>query len=217
LRAFAHQDKTVCRRSMQRVLWHDSHFGRCVEALWTNPDAMTSRGEDAPRMAIAHVVRIAPPTCRATRTERPWSSSDTTQGFDGIPRFSGDALAGEVELASSARRLLAAGLLRLSRWRHRRSPRRFAAHGFDRSRIRQQASILRDFIEHNNPEQTDLRDFAQQFRQSLAGPGQLRVGHGDMKGHEFIVDPENRIWLIDLGWPARVSITLMLHRNGEET
>ena len=45
---------------------------------------------------------------------------------------------------------------------------------------------------------TDLPDLAIQFSSIWQTLGQLRVGHGDMKATNFIIDARRRLWLIDL-------------------
>jgi tRNA A-37 threonylcarbamoyl transferase component Bud32 len=43
-----------------------------------------------------------------------------------------------------------------------------------------------------------LKDAAAQLARIWNTLGQLNIGHGDMKATNFIVDSENRLWMIDL-------------------
>ena len=51
-----------------------------------------------------------------------------------------------------------------------------------------------------------LTEVALQFGRIWKTLGRLGIGHGDMKATNFIVDPENRLWMIDLD-------SMRLHRN----
>jgi serine/threonine-protein kinase RIO1 len=57
---------------------------------------------------------------------------------------------------------------------------------------------LNELIDSGKLEETRLRDIARQFVSIWQRLGQLQLGYGDMKASNFIVDPQGRLWLIDL-------------------
>jgi hypothetical protein len=58
-----------------------------------------------------------------------------------------------------------------------------------------------------------LTDLAVQFARLWQALGQLRAGHGDMKASNFIVDPEGRLWLIDLDGLRQYRSAMWLRRE----
>jgi hypothetical protein len=58
-----------------------------------------------------------------------------------------------------------------------------------------------------------LADLAKQFSRMWQALGQLRAGHGDMKATNFIVDPQWRLWLIDLDGMRMHRSALLLRRE----
>jgi hypothetical protein len=57
---------------------------------------------------------------------------------------------------------------------------------------------LLDVIQSGPASDEQIVDLARQFARIWQSLGQLRVGHGDMKATNFIVDPHGQLWLIDL-------------------
>lgn len=58
-----------------------------------------------------------------------------------------------------------------------------------------------------------VRDLARQFATIWQKLGQLRLGHGDMKATNFIVDRDERLWLIDLDGMRQYRSRAMLRRE----
>jgi len=57
---------------------------------------------------------------------------------------------------------------------------------------------LRDLVEKKLANESKLRHLADQFVRIWGKLGTLRIGHGDMKASNFIVDPAGTLWMIDL-------------------
>jgi hypothetical protein len=57
---------------------------------------------------------------------------------------------------------------------------------------------LTEFVEANESKADALRAIADEFTGIWRRLGQLRIGYGDMKASNFIVDRQKRLWLIDL-------------------
>lgn len=66
---------------------------------------------------------------------------------------------------------------------------------------------LLDLVQAGEARGPMLADLARQFTRIWQTLGQLRAGHGDMKATNFIVDPQEKLWLIDLDG-------LRIHRSG---
>ena len=58
-----------------------------------------------------------------------------------------------------------------------------------------------------------LRDCAKQFTVIWQKLGHLRLGHGDMKATNFLVDANHRLWLIDLDGMRRYRSLMWLRRE----
>jgi RIO-like serine/threonine protein kinase len=56
-------------------------------------------------------------------------------------------------------------------------------------------------------------EVAAQFGRIWKTLGRLSIGHGDMKATNFIVDSDNRIWMIDLDSMRVLGNRLMLARR----
>jgi len=72
---------------------------------------------------------------------------------------------------------------------------------------------LLDVVQAGGLDGARLRDQAKQFTVIWQKLGQLRLGHGDMKASNFLVDPDHRLWLIDLDGMRRHRSLMWLRRE----
>src|SRR5205085_1042208 len=70
---------------------------------------------------------------------------------------------------------------------------------------------LREFVARQKPGAEIVRNLAEQFCQIWRGLGTLHGGHGDMKESNFLVDPQNRLWMIDRGGMRVYPVGPLLH------
>jgi len=72
---------------------------------------------------------------------------------------------------------------------------------------------LSELVQSRGLSDDHLRDCARQFSVIWQKLGQLRLGHGDMKASNFLVDSELRLWLIDLDGMRRYRSLPWLRRE----
>jgi len=57
---------------------------------------------------------------------------------------------------------------------------------------------LDQFVQQHADDRQALQDVAREFAHILNTLGEQRIGHGDMKATNFIVDQQRHVWLVDL-------------------
>lgn len=72
---------------------------------------------------------------------------------------------------------------------------------------------LLDVVRSGRLDSAQLSKIADQFAHVWRKLGELRLGHGDMKATNFIVDDDGRLWLIDLDGMRRQRFGPMLARE----
>lgn len=72
---------------------------------------------------------------------------------------------------------------------------------------------LLELIASGEADPAQLADLARQFSRIWQALGQMRAGHGDMKATNFIVDPQWRLWLIDLDGLRIYRSSILLRRE----
>lgn len=203
------QDVT-CERSLRSVIWSDGRLGpETVAALRENPDVLLSGGEMLKDGDRCTVVKVMPPGATKTLVLKRYNAKGSLH------------TATHVMLRSRARwcwingrKLLEAGLLtpRPLAFHEERYAGAFRLRSFLLSEFVPGIS-LRDVIEQDQADQEDLRSFAKQFAFIWQTLGQMRIGHGDMKATNFIVDSNKRLWMIDLDGMRVHRSRLLLRRE----
>lgn len=59
-------------------------------------------------------------------------------------------------------------------------------------------STLDEYVERHADDRAALEHVAREFAHIIQTLGEQRIGHGDMKATNFIVDDQRRLWLVDL-------------------
>jgi tRNA A-37 threonylcarbamoyl transferase component Bud32 len=72
---------------------------------------------------------------------------------------------------------------------------------------------LREVIDNEKTTDSELRELAAKFVAIWRTLGIMRIGHGDMKATNFIVDPQRRLWLIDLDGMRSYTSSAILRRE----
>ena len=210
------QPQAVSHRSWHRMLWHVAQLPMpIIQGLWQNPDQMVAGGsmlKDGDRCTVARVYAHNSGTERSYVLKR-YNQKDAFH------------TATHLLLRSRARwtwlngrRLLAAGLP---------TPAPLAC--VDERRVgvfRVGSYLLTEFIpgeplseliETGKYDEARLRDLARQFVSIWQRLGQLQLGYGDMKATNFIVDPNGRLWLIDLdGMRLYRSRSMLRHKRRKD-
>lgn len=193
---------------MQRLLWHGPSLPpELIENLWQNPDSLVQSGtvlKGGDRCTVVKIERGGRPMI----LKRYNRMGSVHTGIHWLLRSRARWC------WVNGRRLMAAGIL---------TPKPLACLDERRAGLLQMGSYLLlefvpgrslgELVADGKLTKEQLRDFAQQFATIWQALGQLRVGHGDMKASNFIVDQKNKMWLIDLdGLRVHRSRTL-LHRE----
>ncbi len=200
-------------RSMSRVMWHVGELpAALVDRLWSTPDEVLSRGHMLKDGDRSTVVRVA---LDSTSEDASRSNADRHCTLKRYNLKSPLHTAMHMPLRSRARwswlngrRLIKAGLptpAPLACVEERR-------HGLLRLRSYLLTTFvpgrsLLDTIHSGEVDAAELASLAKQFARIWQTLGQLRAGHGDMKATNFIVDPQGKLWLVDLDG-------LRIHRSG---
>ena len=183
------------RRSLRARLVHDSTLPeRLVERLWANPDQLITEGimlKDGDRCTV---VRIDSFPNVGTMVFKRYNLKGRFHTM--VHRF----MRSRARWCwQSAELLRDAGLP---------TPRPLAYLEERRGMVlRERSYLLTEFIPgvslgafltRRDANESTIRDLADQFCRIWRELNALRLGHGDMKATNFIVDPEARLWLIDL-------------------
>lgn len=198
--------RCVARRSPSRTLLHRPDAPRqVIDSLWTDPDALLRSStlvKDGDRTTI---VRLA------------------IDGRDYILKRSN--LRGPLHTAVhaalrsrarwswiNAHRVTGAGLL---------TPQPVALLETRLGPLRARSFLLTehiagiapgDWIERHAADRAAIDDLATRFREVWRALGRARLAHGDMKHSNFIIDPDGRIWLVDLDGMRRSRVPILLAR-----
>jgi len=198
---------SVNRQTLSRVMWADDAAPReVVESLWTEPDALVERGmmlKDGDRTTLvqlfvdtkSYVLKrfnlrgpIHTAAHVAIRSRAAWCWRNAQMLFEaGIPT--------PKPLAAMECR---AGPLRLRSF--------FLFEHVEGQR-------LLDAVRNNRLKRAELEAVADQFATIWERLGELRAAHGDMKATNFIIDREQRMWLIDLDSMRVCRSDAMLNRE----
>lgn len=182
-----------CRRSSRRVLWRvEGAPGELVEELWSDPNQVVAGGEtlkDGDRCTVVKIERGGRSFVLKRYNQKDRLHAATHLLLRSRARWS----------FLNARKLLESGLP---------TPKPLVCVDERRQGVFTVGSCLvtefidgislRDMVEDGWLKGESLREFAKQFAGLWQTLGQLRIGHGDMKATNFIIDPSGRLWLIDL-------------------
>jgi hypothetical protein len=200
----------VVRRSLRRVLWHAPLIpDRIVESLWRKPDELVASGAMLKDGDRCTVVRLQSGPGEAPMVLKRYNVKGSVH------------MATHLLLRSrarwcwiNARWLIAAGLP---------TPRPLACVDERRSALLRigsylltemvQGISLSEMVHSGRAGVEAVRHLAHQFAAIWQTLGQLRVGHGDMKATNFIVDPQGKLWLIDLDGLRVYRSRTLLHRE----
>ena len=187
------KETVLRRRSMHAVSWHESSLpAALVDRLWSSPDQLIAEGTMLKDGDRCTVVRL-----------------DIDGRLMVLKRYN---IKGAFHTAvhwfmrsrarwcwRSGRMLIDAGLL---------TPQPLAILEERRAGLLRRRSYLltefvpglplRAWIEQGKREAKDLHAIVAQFTRTWRELNTLRLGHGDMKATNFIVDPDGQLWLIDL-------------------
>jgi tRNA A-37 threonylcarbamoyl transferase component Bud32 len=181
------------RRSLRAVLWTSASLSKdVVERLWSNPDQCMAEGtmlKDGDRCTVVRLDLDG----RAMVLKRYNLKGAFHTAVHGLMRSRARWC------WRSGRMLMEAGIRTpqpLAMLEERRA-------GFLRSRSYLLTEFvpglpLRTWIELDKHEAKDLHAIVAQFARAWRDLNELRLGHGDMKSTNFIVDPEGQLWFIDL-------------------
>ena len=184
---------TVTRRSLQRLMTHVSDLPEAlIERLWSDADGALGAAamlKDGDRCTVTRVEQSAEPY-----TLKRYNLKSTLHTAIHLPLRSRARWSW-----LNGRKLVKAGLptpMPLACIEERR-------HGLLhlRSYLLTQfvpGRSLLDLVQSDETKGERLADLARQFTRIWQTLGQLRAGHGDMKATNFIVDPQGKLWLIDL-------------------
>lgn len=75
---------------------------------------------------------------------------------------------------------------------------------------------LFDLVRDHNPEPDQLEELATGFSRIWQGLGRLKLTHGDMKASNYIVDPQQNIWMLDLDGMRRRKLGLIWKRQRDK-
>lgn len=189
------QSPAAVRHSMQRAMWHDPDLNAAVvDQLWSDPEGLLAAEgarmlKDGDRCTVVHVnVGGQPAVMKRYNTK---DRMHTALHWLLRSRAMWSWL--------NAHQLHAAGL-NTARPLACVEDRRFGI-------LRERSYLLTAFvpgkpllelIASENPSEDRLRELARQFADLWQTLGQLRIGHGDMKATNFVIDRHDKLWLVDL-------------------
>ena len=202
--------KPVVKKTFRRVMWHDQTLNdQILTQLWNDPDGLLASGtmlKDGDRSTVvrlegedySHVLKRynLKGTIHTTahvflRSRAMWSWRNGVYAYlAGIP---------------TPRPLAALEM--------RSGPMRGVSY-FLCEYV--EGITLYDLVRVHNPEPSQLDELATVFSQIWQGLGRLRLTHGDMKGTNYIVDQERRIWMLDLDGMRRRTMGLSWKRQREK-
>jgi tRNA A-37 threonylcarbamoyl transferase component Bud32 len=198
--------RCVNRWSPQRVLEHRTDAPRqVIEALWTDPDGLLRSStlvKDGDRTTIVRLdsdgrhyilkrsnlrgpLHTAIHACLRSRAQWSWIN---------------------------ANRVIGAGLL---------TPQPFALLETRLGPFRARSFLLTEhiagiapgeWIERHAGDRGAIDDLASRFGEVWRALGRARLSHGDMKQSNFIIDPDDRIWLVDLDGMRRRRVPILFER-----
>ena len=211
--AASRKEDSLVRRSMRCLLRHDSQApAALVDALWSKPNELINAGhmlKDGDRCTVVRLnpghgaemeqplvikrynakgpLHTAVHAFMRTRAEWGWTN--------GYRLLSAGLLTPRPIAYVEDRR---AGLLRFTSW---------LVNDFIAGRP------LLDVVLDKNTTDAELRELAVKFVAIWRTLGLMRIGHGDMKATNFIVDRDRHMWLIDLDGMRSYQSSAMLRRE----
>lgn len=207
------QPEPVIRRSMDRVLMHDtSAQALLIDALWANADTLIQSGDMLKDGDRCTVVRLT--SLNGAELKKPLV----------IKRYNAK---GQFHTAThwfirsracwawiNARKLMGAGLL-TPRPVACVEERKWGLLRFGSTIVSEYIAghSLREVVDDAKTTDSELRELAAKFVAIWRTLGLMRIGHGDMKATNFIVDPQRHLWLIDLDGMRSYKASAMLRRE----
>jgi hypothetical protein len=202
------------RKSFQANLWHDGDLDPAlVEALWEDPNGLIESGtsvKDGDRCTVVRLEHeMGPLIFKRYNLKGPVHTS-----VHAVMRSRA------AWCLLNAHRVRGAGL---------RTPRPLACLEMRRGVLRGTSFFLNEFISgptllhlirDTGVEPERLERLAADFARIWKTLGRLRLGHGDMKAANFIVDADDRLWLIDLDgmrrYPAAYGAPLLVRQRTKD-
>lgn len=209
------------RRSVSRALWADLSLpAELRDALWSDPDQLIKSGKMLKDGDRCTVVRIARPS---TEVDGPEGAAPREHGLV-LKRYN---LKGAAHTAVhwfmrsramwcwvNGHAVMGAGLptpTPLACVEDRRAGVLRGKSWFLSSYV--EGTSLRDLVQKKMAGPDQLGPLASQFARIWRELGALRVSHGDMKASNFIIDPQDLLWLIDLDGMRRYHAPLLFRRE----
>ena len=207
------QPEPIVRRSLDRFMMHDpSAPTPLIDALWANANALVESGsmlKDGDRCTVVRVTSMNGAELKKPLVIKRYNAKGYFHTTTHLCMRSRAHWAW-----MNGRRLMGAGLL---------TPRPIA--GVEQRKwgvLRLGSTIvneyiaghsLRELVDDPKTTESELRDLAARFVAIWRTLGIMRIGHGDMKATNFIVDPQRHLWLIDLDGMRAYKSSAMLRRE----
>jgi hypothetical protein len=205
------------RRALDRAAWFNPSLPiGLADTLWTDPESLMRSGTMLKDGDRCTVVRIDPP---ATDVASPGAATPLVLKRYNLKDQFHTAVHWVIRSRArwswcNARLLIGAGL---------RTPTPLACLDERRAGLLRRRSYLltsfvpgvslRELVFKKLADDAQLRRVAEQFVKIWGELGALRIGHGDMKASNFVVDPQGMLWMIDLDGMRVYRSSLLFRRE----